>query len=214
MSMIEAKFHLFQIQEKVATPDSIVAPQLVLGERPKTLNTVDVVLLSRELAPAVVDSVVPVSVGEEAVVRAKRVRVDCTPLRNLLLDNEPEDSAGDIWYRSCVDSAITLEKPEYSDFSSCAPASIPLAMSSEVAFINLNLSREWGFPLTFCDNSFANKIVDPFCAMTVGSNLSCSSDRWYLQGEEADELAYDSVGKSTAFDKFLSHEFIIQRSNI
>lgn len=76
MPMVGAKFHLFQIQEKMVAPDSIIAPQLCLGERPKALNGVSVVPFSGELSFAVVDPVVPVAVREESVVGTERIGVD------------------------------------------------------------------------------------------------------------------------------------------
>ena len=54
MSMIEAKLHLFQVQEKMVSPDAIVPPELGLREAPEVLNAVDVVAFpARELPPMV-----------------------------------------------------------------------------------------------------------------------------------------------------------------
>jgi hypothetical protein len=40
--MIEAKFHLFQIEEKMGSAHSIVAPEFRLGKAPEILDTVHV----------------------------------------------------------------------------------------------------------------------------------------------------------------------------
>jgi len=89
--MIEAKFHLFQIQEKVAAPDSVISPQLCFGEHPETLNTVDVIPSSGKFPLHVIDPVMPVAVGEESVIRSERIRVNRASFRNLLFDDKTRE---------------------------------------------------------------------------------------------------------------------------
>ncbi len=59
--MIETKFHLFQIQEKMTSPDPIIAPQFCFGEAPEILDAVDMAAFGNRKRLTVIDLVVPVS---------------------------------------------------------------------------------------------------------------------------------------------------------
>ncbi len=214
MSMIEAKFHLFQIQEKVASPDSIIAPEFVFGERPETLNAVDMVAFPGEDSFPVVNAIMPITVREKAVVGTERVGVDRAPLGNFLFDNESEDGAGNIRDWACIYPAVALEKPENSDFSGCASSAVTLAAASEIGLINFDFSGERRIALAFLGDRAADEIIDSLGAMAVDFDLSRGADCGYLEREEMDELAHHSVREATSLDKFLSHKLIIQRSNI
>lgn len=105
MTMVKAKFHLLQVEPKVAPPDSVVAAQPRLRERPEVLNAVDVIAAARK-GFTVVDSVVPVAVGDETVVDAERVKVDNATFGDPFVDDAAEHLPGNIWYRTGVDVPI------------------------------------------------------------------------------------------------------------
>lgn len=119
----------------MVAPDSIIALQLCLGERPKALNVVDVVPFSGELSFAVVDPVVPVTVRKETIVRSERIGVDRASFGDFLFDNEAEDGSGNVGHGTCIDPAIVLEKPENSDFPGSTPAAIAFAVPAEITLI-------------------------------------------------------------------------------
>lgn len=211
MSMVEAKFHLLQIREKMAAPDSIIAPQLCFGERPETLNAVDVISLSRELPPAMVNPVMPVTVGEKTVVGTERVGIDRASFGDFLLDNEAEHSPRDIGNRACVDPAVSLEKPENSDFSGRTPAAVAFAASTEIGLVNFDFSCQGSLALACSDDGTANEVVDTFRAMPVDAKLTRGADRGDLQREETDKLPNFSVREPTALNDFVNHRSSIRK---
>lgn len=149
MPMIETKFHLFQIQQEVAAPDPIIAPQLVLDKRPEALNAIDVVPFSGEDAAPVIDPVVPVAVGDEAIVASEGIRIDRASLRHFLPDDETRDIARDIGHGASVDPAIPLEKAEYRDFSGCPSPASPFADAAEIGLVNLDFATQRSLALAF-----------------------------------------------------------------
>jgi hypothetical protein len=59
VSIVEAKFHLFQVQQELGAGDAIVTFQLGLGMAPEILNAVDMLALPSRKGLAVIDAVVP-----------------------------------------------------------------------------------------------------------------------------------------------------------
>jgi hypothetical protein len=214
MSVVEAKFHLLQIEEKVAPPDSIIAPEFRFGERPKGLDAVDMVAFSRELAAPMINPVMPVAVGKKAVVASERIGVDRAALGDFLLDNKTEDGAGDVRNGTGINPAVALKKPENTYFSGRASAAVAFAMAAEIGLVDLDFSGEDGLALAFLRDGTADKIIDPLGAVAVDSDLPRGASCRQFESEVADELAHFPVREPAAFDKFLSHELIIQRSNI
>ena len=209
--MIEAKFHLLQIEEKVAPPDPIIAPELCLGERPEAFNAVDMVPLPCELARPVVDPVVSIAIREEAVVAPERVRVNGAPLRYFLLDDEAQDRAGHVGYGTGVDLAVPLKKAEYRHFSCRTPAAVPFAVAAEVTLVHLDFTGERRFAFTRLGNRLSDTGVNPLGAVAVNAELAGSASCGNLKGEMMDELSDGSVRKVSAFDEFLCHDMIIRK---
>jgi len=174
--MIEAKFHLLQVEQKVASPHPIIASEFCFGKRPETLDAVDMVPLSRKLTLSMVDPVVSVAIREEAVVASKRVRVDRAALGHLLLDDEPQNGTGYVGYGAGIDPAVALEKAENSDFSSRAPAPIALAVSTEVRLIDFNLAGKRRLAFAFSGNRGSDAPVDAFCAVAVDAQLAAGAE--------------------------------------
>ena len=211
MSMVEAKFHLLQIIEKVASPDSIITPELGFGERPKALDAVDMVSLFRKNSLPVVDAVMPVAVRKESVVRAERVGIDRASLGNLLFDNEAENGSRYVGHGPGINPAIALKKPENSHFSGSTSSSVSFAVSAEVALVNLNLAGERRLAFAFFDNGGTDAKVDSLGAMSVDSKLSRRSDSRNLKNEETDKSPHNPVGQSTSFDDFVGHDLTIRK---
>lgn len=209
--MIEAKFHLFQIQKKVAAPHSIIPPKLCFGECPETLDAVDMIPLFHELTLTVVNPVMPVTVGEKTVVGAKRIGINRAAFGDFLLDDQTENRAGDIRYGTGVHPAIALEKPENSDFSGCAPASAALVATAKVGLVNFDFSSKGSFTLAFPDDGIADEVVDPFGAVPMDAKLASGTDRWNLKREATDKLPDSPVPEATSSDEFLSHSLSIRK---
>ena len=211
MPMVEAKFHLFQIQEKMTAPDSIIAPQFSFGERPKTLDAVDVVSFSRELASPVVNAIMSVAVRKEAVIRAERIGIDGASLGDFLLDDEPERGTGDVRHRAGVDSAVALKQPENSDFPGGAPAAIAFTMPAEIGLVNLNLAGERRFAFTCPSDGDTDAIIDPLGAVSMDAKLAAGAGCGDFEREETDKLPHHSVRQSASFDDFMNHDSSIRK---
>lgn len=211
MSMVKAKFHLLQIEEKVAAPDSIITPQLCFGERPKTLNAVNVVSLSDEFSSSMVNPVMPVAVSKQAIIGKERIGINVAAFWDFLFDNKARDCAGNIGDRAGVDPAIPLKKPENSDFSSCTPAAVALAMPAEIGLVHFDFSRERCFTLAFFGDSGTNKRIDSLGTVAMDAKFTGCAYRRNFQREKMNELPHQSVSEPAAFDDFLSHDSSIRK---
>lgn len=191
--MVEAKFHLFQIQKKVAASDSIIAPQFCLGECPEALNAVDVIPFSGKFSAAMIDTVMPVAVSEETVIRSERIRINRAALGDFLPDDKAENGARDIGYWTGVDPSIPLEKPKNSDFSGCTSAAVALAVPTEIRLIDFDFTSEGGLPLALPDNNLPDTGVEALGTVTVDAEFTAGAACRHFKGEKADELSHDPV---------------------
>lgn len=203
--MVEAKYHLFQIGQKVAPAHSIITPELCLGERPEALDAVDAVPFPGKFSFPVVDPVMPVAVGKEAVVGTERVRVNGAAFRNLLSDDEPQYLPRDVRHGTGIDPAIALEKPENSDLSGRTPAAIAFTVAAEVALVHLNLSGERSIAFAFHSDGASENGIDALGAVPVDLKLSRGTNDRYLQREEMDHLPNGSIAETASLDEFLCH---------
>lgn len=96
MSVVEAKCHLLQVQDKLAPGDALVAFQFGLGIAPEILDAVDVAAPTGSETLPMVDAVMSIALGNQAVVAGELVRVDGTSLRHLLADDRAQGVSGHI----------------------------------------------------------------------------------------------------------------------
>ena len=120
MSMIKTKFHLLQVQQELGARDPILALQCGLGIGPEILNPVHVPPPTGREALPMVDAIMPVALGDQAVVAGELVRVDRAALGHLLADHGSERLPSHIGDRTGVDLAAPLQEPEDGHFASRA----------------------------------------------------------------------------------------------
>lgn len=188
MSVLETKFHLFQIQEKLVAGDPIVPFQFGLGIAPEVLDAVDVPAAACGKRLPMVDAVVPIALGNQAVVAGELIRVDRAALRHLLSDHGPKRLPSHIGHRAGVDPAAPLQEPKNSDFARGAPASEPLAMPSEIGLVRFDFAAQGRPTFTVLSQVAANHLVDPFGTVAVDPKYVGRLQGRDLQGEKVNEL--------------------------
>ena len=210
--MVEAVLHLLEVEREVAPPGAVVPPQPGLGKGPEVLDAVDVAALGRGEGLPMVDPVVAVAVGDEAIVAGERVRVDGAPRRDPLPDDGAERGAAHVRYRGGVHAAMALQNAEYRDLSGGSPAPLPLPVAAEVRLVHLvDPTAERRLPLAGRRERQADPVVDALGGVVVDADLPGSSPGRHLQGEEADEPADRPVADAAAFEELRGHEVSIRR---
>jgi len=141
MSMIETKFHFFQVQQELVPRDARVPLQFGLGIAPEVLNPVDVPTAAGGEAVAMVNAVVPIALRDQPVVAGELVRVNSGALRDLLMDDRPERLPRDVGHGPGVDLAAPLQEPEDRHCAGGPAASTALTLSPEIGFVCFNSPR-------------------------------------------------------------------------
>ena len=207
MTMVESEFHLLQVQEEPRTADAVVAPELGLGVSPEVLDAVDVLPFPLGESAIVPDAVVPVAIGDEAIVGAPAVRVDGAAGGNLLADDGPERGLRHVGDRRRVHPAVPLQNAEDNDLSGSAPSAHPLAAAAEVRLVHLVLpGTERRLGLAGTGDRAADYGVEAVGAVAVDPRLARRAGRRHLQGEVSNELSDLSIRELAPLDRFPSHE--------
>jgi len=210
--MIEAKFHLLQIEEKVAAAYPIIPLELGLRKAPKVLNAVDVALFAMGELPVVVDPVVAVPIGDKAVIAPERIRIDRRPFGNTLPDNDAEGFSGDIKDWCGVDPAVSLENTEHNDLSGRTSAALAFPDAPEVRFINLVLPVAGRcLALRCAHDAPADNGVDAVGRVAIDAHLSGSARCRNFKHKISDEFIDGSVVELGPFNNFLSHEHSLEQ---
>ncbi len=208
--MVEAEFHLFQVQEKVAAAYAIISPEFCFCKAPKVLNAVDVPFLPARKFPIVIDPVVPVPVGDEAVIAAERIGVDRRSFGNTLPDDGAQSVSRNVGDRGSVHPAVSLENAEYHDFPRRTPAAPALPDTAEIRLINLVFPvAGWSFTLRGAHDAFAYHGVEAVRRVAIDPELAGGTGSGNFQNEIADEFIDGSVVELGPFNYFLCHEHIL-----
>ncbi len=181
MPVVEAEFHLLQVQEEVHPRQAVVAAELGLRVAPEVLNSVNVLALAlREVRP-VVDAVVPVPISNEAVVAGERVGVNRTPRRNALADNLPERPAGYVRDGGRVHLPVPLQDAENNDFPCGCPTPETFPVATEVRLVHLVLTvPQRCFTLGHTGNPLADCRVQTIRCVAVNVKLTGSLRCWHF----------------------------------
>ena len=194
MSVIETKFHLFQVQEKLVAGDPIVPLQLGLGITPEVLDAVDVAATACGKRLPMVDAVVPIALGKQAAVAGELVRVDRTALRHLLPDHSPERRPGRIGNWAGIDLPAPLQGPKDGDFAGRPMAPDPLAVPSAIGLVRFDLAAQRRSTFTVLGQVAANHLIAPFGTVAIAPECLGGLHGGNLQGKEVNELAKLTIG--------------------
>lgn len=181
LSVVETKFHLLQIQQKVMPRDAIVAFQFGLGIAPEVLDPSDVAPAARGEAVALMDPNVSVLLCDQAIVPRELVRIDRGALGHLLPDHGPEGLARDIGHGPGVHLATPLQQPKHGDFAGGRSASLSLPVSPEVGLIRFDLTAQGRDPFTLPGEVAANDLIDPLGAVPIDPQHAGRFHRWHFQ---------------------------------
>ena len=143
MTVVEAKFGFFQMEQELVAADAIELLHPAFSEGPEALDTVDVVGASGELTVGVIDpKMFRVPDIDEAAVTAPRVRVDDGVQCDAAPYNGLQSAFAAIGDDLRVDAPVAFEDPEHDGFPA-GPATAFAWDSSppEVGLVDLDLPR-------------------------------------------------------------------------
>ena len=187
MSMVEAKLHLLQIEDKVTPPDAIIPSQLGFRKTPEVLDPINVSAAAVRKGLFMEDTVMPVAVGEQAVVAAESIGVNRTTPWDLLPNDPPQYRSGHIGDRARVHLAAPLQEPKDDDFALHGSAPQMFTDATKVALIDFNFALQPRFRFTGLHAGLADDGVDSLGGMPIDADLPRSSVRRHLQRKEANQ---------------------------
>lgn len=138
MSMVEPKFHLLQVQEKMTPPDAIVPPQLGLGKAPEVLDAVDVPTATVRKRLFMENPVVAIAISEQPVIAAEPIGVNRAAPGDLWPDDSSQHGPAHIGHWTGIDAAAPLQEPEHDHFTLHSAAPQMLADAAEITLIDLD----------------------------------------------------------------------------
>src|SRR5437764_10906122 len=141
--MIEPILALFEVQVEGAMRDPIELLEPALGKAPEALNTINMMVATRELVFTVIDSeVLRVSNINQAVITAPPVRVDDCSERDATANNGLQSDFLAVRHDFCVNAPIALEDAEDNGLARSATASLTsYTASAEVGLVNARLRK-------------------------------------------------------------------------
>lgn len=193
MSMIETKFHLLQVEQKLTAGNAIVAFQLSLRIALEILDPVDVSPTAGGEPVIMIDPIVSVALGDQPLVAGELVRVDRAALGHLLANHRPKGVAGHIGNRTGIHLAAPLQEPEDSHFAGRASAPESLPVTAKVGLVGFDLAAQRGTVFAFPRDMLADHLIDPLGTVTVDPNDASRLHGRNLQGKEVNELVELSV---------------------
>jgi len=160
----------------------------MLRKTPESFNAVDMVFRF------LVDHVLRVIDGKmfpqplQGVVALERVGVIDRALSRFLPDNRHEVIRRNSLHHSRVHPPITLQKPEYNAFASCASSALSLPPAPEIRLVHFNVTRKFR-PFKFCGmiQSEAEFLVDAGHRLIVRAQITCQSICRLLLVESGDD---------------------------
>jgi len=121
----------------------------MLRVTPKSFDTVDVIFCTLVDHVFLVFNGVMLAQPFEGIVASKLVRKVHRSLSRLLSNNSHEFLGGDSLDNTRVYPSVAFQKPKHNAFALGATSSSPFAPAAKVAFVKLNLSRQFA-ALKFC----------------------------------------------------------------
>ena len=171
--MIKTILHLFKVHRKVIFGNTSVVIEDMFGVTPKSLNTVDMVLTMVSKGLAVVQPMVLTN-PFQGVIASKGVGVIDRSFPGMLSDMSHQFISSHLLYNLGIYPAITLQKPKYNAFTSCASSALALASAAEVGLVNLNLTLKLaGLKLGYMVDRFTQTLVDAGNYLIINAQITC-----------------------------------------
>ena len=171
--MIKPVFHLLKIHWKVISGNSAVIVENMLGVAPKSFNPVNMVLAVVAKGLTMIQPMM-LAPALEGIVASEGVRVVDRPLSGALADMSHQFISSHLLYNLGIYPAITLQKPKYNAFTSCASSALALASAAEVGLVNLNLTLKLaGLKLGYMVDRFTQTLVDAGNYLIINAQITC-----------------------------------------
>ena len=207
VSMVKAKFGLFDVEIEEPTREAAMFGQAGFGVAPERFDAVDVVAPACKLAPAVVDAEVAfVAQVDEAVVALPTVGVDDALVSHTALDDGLQSVSRAIVEHVGEDFAAALEDADDGHFAPrAAPPFAPHAPGAKVAFVDFNLTFERGLSDAFIRNTNTDRQHMTVDARAMQAHDLSDLDGFQIERKEAVELAKLLIRKSGTFAVSVGH---------
>ena len=140
--MVESVLHLLKIHRKMIFGNSSVIVQDMFGKTPKSFDTVNMIFGSFVDHILQVIDLVMFTPTLQGIVAPKPVRIVDRTLSSFLPDDGHEIIRRDTLNHSCINPAITLQKPKNNAFSGRTSSTFTFAPATKVAFVQFNFTRE------------------------------------------------------------------------
>lgn len=159
--------------------------QFSLGIAPEALQAVDVHTASGE-ALAMIDLQVAVSTEGQCIVSAELVGIDERSALDHAHGLVEQRLAGDIGDDCNRHLALSLQNAEDGYFAGCAPSASPLAPTSEIGLVELDLRVQY-LGLLLGEDGLPDQRKDPQGRRVTYPRVGCRLQRSDLQFEEFDQ---------------------------
>ena len=202
--MIKTILHFFKVHRKVIFGNTSIVVEDMFGVTPKSLNTVDMVLTMVSKGLAVVQPMVLTN-PFQGVIASKSVGVIDRSFPGMLSDMSHQFISSHLLYNLGIYPAITLQKPKYNAFTSCASSALALASAAEVGLVNLNLTLKLaGLKLGNMVDRFTQTLVDAGNYLIINAQITCHAIGRLLLVEAGDNTnlfaqAFERLLFSTRF---------------
>ena len=184
--MIESPLTFFEVNQKAITTNTTEPGHTCFGETPEGFDAVDMVFATGELIVSMIDAMMPITTGKEAVVCGPTIGVDIGTCQDTALNNRHNFLSTNPLHNTHVDAMTSLVQPYHRNLSGGPATSLASnSPGTEVRFIdfNLTLERTQLFQSQSHD-TFPQQAVDPLHRLAAnGDQLSCFGRR-QIQREE------------------------------
>jgi hypothetical protein len=172
ITVVESVLHLLKIHRKVVFGNSPVIVENMLGERPESLNAIDMIF------GLLVDQVFRVINGEmfakpfKRIIATKGIGVVDRAFLGFLPDDTHKLIGRDSFNHSGVNLAITLQEAKNNVFPSRSSSTLALTSAAKVALVHLHLTFETAtFKLGYVIDRFTQSLVDASDSLVIKSKI-------------------------------------------
>ena len=207
VSMVKAKFGLFDVEVEEATREAAMFGQAGFGVAPERFDPVDVVAPACKLVPAVVNAEVAfVAQVDEAVVALPTVGVDDALVSHTALDDGLQRVSRAIVEHVGEDFAAAFEDTDDGHLTTCAsPPFAPHTPRAKGAFGDFNLAFERSLSQAFVRNANPDRQHMTVDARAMQAHDLSDLDGFQIERKEAVELAKLLIRKSGTFAVSVGH---------
>ena len=140
-TMVKTPFAFFEVIEELFAAHAAQLGHAELGKGPEAFDTVDVIFTTGKLVLVMMDAVMFIPAGDQAVVGAPAIGVDIALAENATLDNRQKLLSGAVFHDT--DKNVMPSFVQANDGRFAAGAAPPLAADTpgaEIAFVDLDLT--------------------------------------------------------------------------